>query len=190
MLAPVDSEPLELPGGRVDDGEIAVRPPRAADATDLARGVRDPAVVRFASVHWGSDTVEQLAERIRTVWPEAARTAKRLDLVIADATDDSVLGYLVVFGVSRRHGHCEIGFWLVPEARGRGAAVRAIDLACRWAHADGFFRVQAATAVTNVAAQRALVKAGFTREGVLRSYIPAPDGTRSDFHMYSRLAND
>lgn len=186
----MEAEPFELPGGRVDDGDIALRTPRPDDAGALARAVRDAAVVRFASVAWSGDTPAELAERIASAWPQAARAGTRLDAVIADAADDTVLGYLVLFGINRRHGHCEVGFFMAPQARGRGAVPRAVELACRWAHERGFFRVQATTSVANAAAQRALVKAGFRFEGVLRAYIPAPDGTREDFQLYSRLASD
>jgi ribosomal-protein-alanine N-acetyltransferase len=186
----VAGEPLELPGGRLDDGVVAVRTGRPEDAADLARGVRDPAVVRFASVSWAPDTIPELAERIATLWPEGARDGTRLDVVIANAADDTVLGYLVVFGINRRHGHCEVGFFLNPDARGRGAVSRAVDLVCRWAFADGFHRVHATTHVDNAAAQRALVKAGFALEGVLRGYVTSSDGSHHDFQMYSRLAGD
>ena len=186
----MSEEPFELPAGRLTDGEVTLRLPRLEDANALAQGVRDPAIVRYAAVSWAGDSEEELAERIATAWPEAAQAGNRLDLAIATANDDAVIGYLVVFGVIRRHARCEIGFVLFPEARGRGAMTRAIDLACRWAYAQGFVRVQAATDVTNEAAQRTLARAGFKREGVLRSYIAAPDGTRCDFEMYSRLASD
>jgi RimJ/RimL family protein N-acetyltransferase len=186
----LSEEPLQLHEAELSDGVVALRIPRAEDAPELARGVRDPAVVRYASVPWGGDSVGELAEKIDTAWPEAAQAGRSLNLAITDAPTDDVIGYFVVFEVNRRHSRCEVGFMLFPEARGRGATTRAIELACRWAYSQNFVRVQASTDVANVAAQRTLVKAGFTREGVLRSYIPAPDGTRCDFEMYSRLASD
>jgi RimJ/RimL family protein N-acetyltransferase len=69
--------------------------------------------------------------------------------------------------------HCHywsIGIGLAPEFRGRGYGVAAQRLLARYlfAHTQGVNRVQAETEITNVAEQRALEKAGFTREGVLR----------------------
>jgi RimJ/RimL family protein N-acetyltransferase len=62
-----------------------------------------------------------------------------------------------------------IGIWLLPSARGRG-----IGRAAQRALAELFFthtavnRVEAHTDVENIAEQRALRAAGFTREGLIR----------------------
>ena len=50
-------------------------------------------------------------------------------------------------------------------------------------------RIEAATEVGNVAERRALEKAGFTREGVLRG-IGWRDGAWRDGMMYSLLRTD
>ena len=59
---------------------------------------------------------------------------------------------------------------IVPEFRGQGYGTAAQRLLARYlfAHTQGVNRVQAETEITNIAEQRALEKAGFTREGVLR----------------------
>ena len=69
------------------------------------------------------------------------------------------------------HCYCwSIGIGLAPEYRGRGYGTAAQRLLVRYlfAHTQGVNRVQAETEITNIAEQRALEKAGFTREGVLR----------------------
>ena len=62
-----------------------------------------------------------------------------------------------------------IGISLLPAARGKGVGRRAQRLLAEhlFAHTPAH-RVEASTDVTNVAEQRALEAAGFTREGVLR----------------------
>jgi ribosomal protein S18 acetylase RimI-like enzyme len=62
-----------------------------------------------------------------------------------------------------------LGIGLAPEFRGRGYGSAAQRLIVRYlfAHTQAN-RVQAETEITNVAEQRALENAGFTREGVLR----------------------
>lgn len=66
----------------------------------------------------------------------------------------------------------EIGINLWPEARGRGYGSEAQRQLVRYLflHTD-VNRIQAGTDVDNVAEQRALERAGFTREGVLRGYL-------------------
>jgi RimJ/RimL family protein N-acetyltransferase len=62
-----------------------------------------------------------------------------------------------------------IGIGLAPEFRGRGCGTEAQRLLVRYLFAHTLVsRVEATTEITNIAEQRALEKAGFTREGVLR----------------------
>jgi RimJ/RimL family protein N-acetyltransferase len=62
-----------------------------------------------------------------------------------------------------------IGIGLAPEFRGRGCGTEAQRLLAQYLFAHTQVnRVEATTEVTNIAEQRALEKAGFTREGVLR----------------------
>lgn len=83
-----------------------------------------------------------------------------------------------------------IGIGLRPEARGRGvgtAAQRAlVDLFFRHTNVN---RVEACTDVENLAEQRALEKAGFTREGTVRG-AQWRDGAFHDCYSYSILRAD
>ena len=84
----------------------------------------------------------------------------------------------------------EIGVALLPEARGRGHGTQAQRLLARYLFAHTpVHRVWAATEVENVAEQRALEKAGFTREGTLRG-AGWRDGAWRDGVSYSLLRTD
>ena len=83
----------------------------------------------------------------------------------------------------------ELGFWLLPSARGHGIAARAIVLTVGWAFELGLERVHGLTDIDNRAAQRVMEKAGFVREGVLRGLERRPTG-RVDFVSYSVLHTD
>ncbi|MFI0408843.1 GNAT family N-acetyltransferase [Actinomadura sp. 3N508] len=64
-----------------------------------------------------------------------------------------------------------IGIMLMPEARGRGVGTRAQRLLVDYLFGYTLaHRIQAETDVDNLAEQRSLEKAGFTREGVIRGY--------------------
>lgn len=71
-----------------------------------------------------------------------------------------------------RTSHCwTIGVSIAPEARGRGAGTRAQQQLIQYLFAHTQVnRIEAVTEITNVAEQRALERAGFTREGVLRGF--------------------
>ena len=81
---------------------------------------------------------------------------------------------------------------MAREARGRGVATRALRLAARWilGH-EGIERLQLRTDALNVPSQRVAEKAGFRREGVLRSVHYNPRlGRRIDFVMFSLLPGE
>jgi RimJ/RimL family protein N-acetyltransferase len=80
-----------------------------------------------------------------------------------------------------------IGIWLRPEYRGRGigAAAQAELARLLFAH-TGTNRVEASTEVGNVAEQRALERAGFTREGCIRGSLWR-GGAHRDSYLYSIL---
>jgi len=87
-------------------------------------------------------------------------------------------------------GLAEVGYWLRREARGHGAATVAVRLVSDWAFATlGIGRLNLMTAPENLASQRVAERAGFTREGLLRAWMPTRDGRR-DCVMFSLLPDD
>lgn len=85
----------------------------------------------------------------------------------------------------------EIGYWTVPAARGRGIALRAVELAVRWGFTGlGLQRIQLFHAVENTASARVAEKAGFTQEGRLRRSHRFGDGRWHDELLWARLDDD
>ena len=84
----------------------------------------------------------------------------------------------------------EIGIALIPAARGQGYGTQAQRLLVRYLFAHtAVHRIWAATEAGNIAEQKALEKAGFTREGVLRG-IGWRNGAWRDGVTYSVLRTD
>ena len=83
-----------------------------------------------------------------------------------------------------------IGVIMLPQARGRGDGTHAHRLLARYlfAHTTAH-RIEAGTETDNFAEQRALEKAGFTREGVMRG-VGWRDGSWRDGVLYSLLRTD
>lgn len=91
-------------------------------------------------------------------------------------------------GVSNRV--YEIGITVAPPFRGRRYGVEAQRLLAAYLFsAQAIERVQATTDVANIAEQRALERAGFTREGVLRR-AQFRGGAWHDLVMYSKLRGE
>lgn len=123
---------------------------------------------------------------------ETGFRASRLLVVLLDG--DEPIGF--VSWHRTRHGPnagsraWNIGINLVPGARGHGFGVEAQRLLAEHLFdTTSVDRVEASTDVDNLAEQRALEKAGFTREGVLRG-AQHRAGARHDIYLYSLLRSD
>jgi [ribosomal protein S5]-alanine N-acetyltransferase len=128
-------------------------------------------------------SAEQLLELNRSRWDrdEAATFA------ICDATGGCV-GHVFVNLTGIRRG--SVGYWLLPDARGKGLATSAVNLVSRWALRDlALARLALLTEPANGQAQRVAERNGFQREGVLRSYTEI-DGRRVDNVSFSLLPSD
>ena len=94
------------------------------------------------------------------------------------------------YGPNRGSVALMLGIAIAPEARGKGVGSRAQRLAADYLFSETLTnRVEANTDVTNLAEQRALEKAGFTREGVMRG-SQWRSGEWHDMVLYARLRND
>ena len=79
---------------------------------------------------------------------------------------------------------------LLPDARGRGHGTAAQRLLADYLVSTSLVqRVEAGTDVENLAEQRALEKAGFARDGVMRQ-AQYRDGAWHDMVIFSRLRTD
>ena len=81
--------------------------------------------------------------------------------MIRRACDGIAIGGLGFFGPPDDSGRVEIGYGLVPAARGAGFATEAVRAALRVAAEHGAIVVAADTENYNRASQRVLLKAGF-----------------------------
>lgn len=83
----------------------------------------------------------------------------------------------------------EIGYFVLPHARRRGIATTIARLLSEHAFSLGVERVAAYVNVGKVASEGVVERAGFTREGVVRS-VPKPDGRRIDKTLFSLLPGE
>ena len=113
--------------------------------------------------------------------------------VVACDTDNLVgdISYRHVrYGPGTASSAYNIGIGLVPEQRGKGYGVEAQQLLAEYLFSVyPIMRVEASTDSTNSAEQRALEKAGFTREGVLRK-AQWRNGAWHDLLVYSKLRGE
>jgi RimJ/RimL family protein N-acetyltransferase len=114
-----------------------------------------------------------------------------VELALAEPhAHDVLLGGGSLNNVDLEQGRAGLGYRLVPHARGRGVVTHAVRHIARWAFDDvGVPRLELTCGPDNRASQRVAERCGFTREGVLRSYMPFKGGRR-DTVVFSLLPGE
>lgn len=111
---------------------------------------------------------------------------------IADGAPIGTVGWrrVMVYGPSPTSDAWQIGIELIPAARGRGLGVEAQRLVADYLFAaTPLNRVEASTDVDNKPEQRALEKAGYHFEGIMR-HAQFRAGAYHDLAYYSRVRDD
>ncbi|MEU7143649.1 GNAT family protein [Nocardia sp. NPDC046473] len=181
---------LPVPDPPLTDGVVALRLWQASDIEQRLAGYADPEFQRFSL----STSEPVTAARLRQQADQEEREWERgekLSLAIVDATDPSqVWGGCSVYDIDLEQQRAGVGYWLVPQARGRGAASRTVRLLAYWAFdVLGIARLELTCAPDNIASQRVAVRSGFFLEGIMRSYMRFQGGRR-DTMLFSLLPED
>ena len=177
---------IVLPAGPLLDGDTALRPWRDSDLRPLVAACQDPEISRWTRVptpYGPPDARRYLDSRY-----DLAFAGVTAPFAIVRAPDQELLGSISLMRIAWDHWRAEVGYWLAGEARGAGHATHAVELICAWGFAElGLQRITLLAATDNRASQRVAERAGFVREGVLRSYMRLAD-RRQDMVCFSRLA--
>jgi RimJ/RimL family protein N-acetyltransferase len=180
---------IVLPGEPLVDDPTALRPWRDADIPSLVAICQDPEIPRWTHIPSPYGETDARAYMLqRYTGPEAGVAAP---FAIVSATSDTeLLGSITLMRIDWDHLRGEVGYWLGAQARGAGHTTRAVRLICSWGFEQlGLERIELMAAVGNPASQRVAERAGFTREGVLRSVWSGRDG-RHDMVSFGLLSRD
>lgn len=182
-------DPVELMTPGMAAGRLHLRPWQARDVEAVLRAGSDPDVQRWTQVprpYTRADAEDFVGRYVPQSWADDGE----LVWAVCDATTGVPLASV---GLHAPHqpGMREVGFWCLPEARGRGVVPDALQAVSRWAFAElGLARLEWATEVGNAASLRVAVKAGFAFEGRRRASLHRRDGERVDGWWAARLPAD
>ncbi len=181
--------PLLVPA--LGDEVVILRRWRDSDLHAITAGLSDPMFQQFS---WSSkdpyteaDARRFLAENTR----RPAAEAREVAFAVVDPLDpDVVLGGCSLHGIDPDQGRLAVGYWVDPQARGRGVATHAVLLLAGWVFNDlGFARLELTCDPDNAASQAVARRCGFIREGFLRSHMSFQGGRR-DSVLWSLLPSD
>jgi RimJ/RimL family protein N-acetyltransferase len=165
---------------------ISLRPVEEGDLPFLYRLTSDPDST--GEFQWYGF---QNPHRMRGRWDDNGLLGDDGGIMII-ANGDDRLGFVSWSKqvLNRAGHHWSMGLIVAPEHRGRGFGTQAQKVLARYLFDHSTVnRIEASTEIANVAEQRALEKAGFTREGVLRGgWFRA--GEWRDGVLYSLIRSD
>jgi RimJ/RimL family protein N-acetyltransferase len=177
-VSPVGA-PIELP--TLADGELRLRPATLDDVPAITTICRDPDIQRWTRVpspYTESDAHDYVEQLVR---PSLER-GTGVHLLVVPTGEPGEPGGAVLGAVGCSVDRCDlagiVGYWLAPDARGRGVATRGTRLVCRFAFDGlglGYLGLNAA--VGNAASNAVAQRLGFTLEGTMRSaMVDGPSG--------------
>jgi [ribosomal protein S5]-alanine N-acetyltransferase len=184
--------PPAVPAGRLSGrdqprltaGELVLRPWEPRDADQLVEAYGDPAIQR-----WHVRSMDE-AEARAWVGAKTAQWAAETAVDWAVVERDRVVGRVGFRDLDLAQGRGEAAFWVLPSARGRGVAVRALRAATAWMFGDaGFHRLELKHSTLNDASCRVAQRAGYGLEGTQRGQGLHADGWH-DMHLHARLRTD
>ena len=154
--------PLALPDPPLSDGVIALRGFEPGDIDALVSALQDPEIPRWTLVPSPYGT-QDARDYMRYMNAGRAK-GLRLSLAIVEAADRSrLLGSVALNPIDWQQRAADVGYWLAAQARGRGAATRAVELVAQWAFDTlGLERLELRAQQDNHASRAVAARAGFT----------------------------
>jgi RimJ/RimL family protein N-acetyltransferase len=163
---------------------VLLRPWQPSDRPAVVVAYADPAIQRW---HCRSMTDDEAGDWI-DAWPGRWRSETGAGWAVLDAGD--VAGQISLRRVVLVEGLAEVSYRVLPGARGRRIAPRALSAVTAWAFGTlRLHRVELCHSTANVASCRVAQHAGFTAEGTTRGEGRHADGWH-DMHPHARLDND
>lgn len=141
---------------------------------------------------WSPDELERSAwrQRIRR-YREDFEQGLAVAFFIFENRSGRLIGGITIGNI--RHGVSQsgqIGYWIGERYAGQGFMLEAVRLVIHFAFETlRLHRIEAACIPDNARSVRVLEKAGFQREGLLRSYLRI-NGSWQDHHLYALICDD
>ena len=180
------SAPLIVP--TLEAGPFRLRPFMLADIALVQEASGDPYIPLITTVP-AEASEEEVRRFIERQWMRAEQ-GTGYSFALDDPVTGRGVGQTGLWLKDVSQGRASVGYWIVKSARGRQAAALAVQAVTRWAHQElQIPRLELYIEAWNAASIRTAEKAGYQREGLLRSWQEV-GGERKDMYMYARLAAD
>lgn len=170
--------------GFLKETYLRLRAPEPSDSRFIYDCENDTDEWLSSSVNYTPVSLTQIEEHIRCSINDPF-SGKEMMLILEDHDQSKKLGILEITSLNPVHGTAEIGFYIIPEERGKGIGFILIDLALDYCiNFLGLKSVIAHTTQKNRSSQIILEKNGFNNVGKLHAWMRTSDGKRDDVLIY------
>ncbi|MFC5002958.1 GNAT family N-acetyltransferase [Dactylosporangium cerinum] len=164
------------------DGGLRLRPWRAADADTVVAAYTDPDIQRW---HCRTMTPGEARDWIDR-WPARWQAGTGAGWAVTDG--GAVAGQISLRRIDLAEALAEVSYWVLPHARGRRVAGRALAALTGWSFGTlGLHRVEVCHSTANLASCRVASRAGYALEGTKRGEARHTDGWH-DMHLHARIS--
>jgi len=169
---------------RLATSRLLLRPVRATDHLDVARGLRHPDVYRYLSIRLLTDTDALKQMDWYAGWHATGQGAW---WAITQPASSTLMGVAGLYDHNPQHRRAEMAYWLLPDYWHQGYAREAGAAIVRYAFEQrGIYRLQVRTEPDNGASCQVAQALGFQLEGVQRAAEWA-NGQPLDIATYALL---
>jgi [ribosomal protein S5]-alanine N-acetyltransferase len=187
---------LDIP--RLDLGHVTLRAFSEGDIGTVIQAADDVYIQLLSGLVPGDVSSAQAYVRRQTL---RAERGLGLSLAVVDTATNRAVGQIGLWVravapdgstgyIEEAHGRATLGYWVLSGDRRKGFATAALDGLSEWAlKLDEIDRLELFIEPANEPSWRAAERAGYQREGTLRSWQKIAD-TRRDMFVYSRLAGE
>ena len=178
--------PLPYPDPALADNRVRLRKWSKSDLECVRLAGTDPDIPRGTTV----PATFTPAEGVAFIRRQLARAEDRegVSQAVVDLSSGRAIGLMWV-ALRPQYHVGGLGYWIVPDERGRGAATSAVRLVVPWAlDVLDLRRIEAWVEPENLASARVLRSAGFEQEGRLRNFLSGPGGS-SDVLVFSVISS-
>lgn len=164
--------------------DLLLRPWRRADRPTVVAAYSEPSIQRW---HARSMTDSEARDWIAS-WSYRWRNETGAGWAVLNA--GVVVGQISLRRIVHLDGLSEVSYWVLPAARGRRIAARALSVLTAWSFTTlRLHRIELMHSTANLASCRVAEHAGFALEGTKRRDARHADGWH-DMHLHARLDDD
>ncbi|MFC0863346.1 GNAT family N-acetyltransferase [Sphaerimonospora cavernae] len=173
-----------LPQPEIHADGVVLRPWQPSDRPAVVAGYADPAIQRWHCRSMSDDEARDWID----AWADRWRSESGAGWAVLET--GHVVGQISLRRVILAEGLAEVSYWVLPSARGRRIAVRALSAMTAWAFETlRLHRIELCHSTANAASCRVAQRAGFPAEGTKRGEALHADGWH-DTHLHARLDTD